>query len=375
LNPGIFLIQDNQELVEMTEQPYESESLLQTLLAKYPALLVGNQIDAKAPRKWLFIQRECGIPDEEGASDRWKIDHLFLDQDAIPTLVEVKRSSDTRIRREVVGQMLDYAANASRHWPASHMRERFAAKCQRDGLDPAEVVADFVDDEEGIEVFWENADRNIKDGKIRLLFVADEIPQELQRIVEFLNSQMDRTEVLAIEVKQFVGQRAKGLVPRVIGQTAEAQQRKSPGARSTTTEEEFFERLGRRSPKDAEVARQILDWARDKSRVEWKSSSFVPVFEYGSAFTHNPITVRSSGRIEIKFKRMRNRNGLSEEKRLQLLRRLNEIPGIDLTPDSIDRFPRIELSSLATDGMREQFLNAILWSLEEVKKSHTPEIN
>ena len=30
----------------------------------------------------------------------------------MPTLVEVKRSSDTRIRREVVGQMLHYAANA-----------------------------------------------------------------------------------------------------------------------------------------------------------------------------------------------------------------------------------------------------------------------
>jgi hypothetical protein len=35
-----------------------------------------------------------------------------LDQDAIPAIVEVKRSTDTRIRREVVGQMLDYAANS-----------------------------------------------------------------------------------------------------------------------------------------------------------------------------------------------------------------------------------------------------------------------
>jgi len=29
----------------------------------------------------------------------WALDHLLLDQDAIPTLVEVKRSSDTRIRK------------------------------------------------------------------------------------------------------------------------------------------------------------------------------------------------------------------------------------------------------------------------------------
>lgn len=37
MEPGIFLLQDNAELVEMNEQTYDSESLLQTLLAKYPA--------------------------------------------------------------------------------------------------------------------------------------------------------------------------------------------------------------------------------------------------------------------------------------------------------------------------------------------------
>jgi len=55
-----------------------------------------------------------GVPSIDGGGDRWSADHLFLDQDAIPTFVEVKRSTDTRIRREVVGQMLDYAANAIR---------------------------------------------------------------------------------------------------------------------------------------------------------------------------------------------------------------------------------------------------------------------
>ncbi len=56
------------------------------------------------------------MPSEEGGAGRWAIDHLFLDQDGIPTIVEVKRSTDTRIRREVVGQMLDSAANAVGRW-------------------------------------------------------------------------------------------------------------------------------------------------------------------------------------------------------------------------------------------------------------------
>ena len=93
MNPGIFLIQANGDLVEMNEQEYDSEDLLQTLLAKYPSLLAGNQIDPEAPRKWLFIERESAVPSKEGGGGRWSADHLFLDQDAIPTIVEVKRST------------------------------------------------------------------------------------------------------------------------------------------------------------------------------------------------------------------------------------------------------------------------------------------
>lgn len=367
MNPGIFLIQDNDELVEMNEQAYDSEKLLQEWLAKYPALLVGNQIDPTAPRRWLFIERECGVPSEESGADRWRIDHLFLDQDGIPTIVEVKRSTDTRIRREVVGQMLDYAANASRHWPVAHMRERFAANCEASGLDPEEKLAEFLGVDEDSEDFWDTANKNLQDGKIRLLFVADVIPPELQRIVEFLNKQMDRTEVLAIEIKHFVGQGRRSLVPRVIGQTTEAQQKKSTRTR-TTTNEEVLEEL---SPEEERVAKEILDWSGNNfSRVNWKGASFVPVLEYGSVFSHNPITVYCRGkvpRVQIKFKRMKNRNGLSDETRLELVRRLNAIPGVNLPQDSIVRFPNIPLLTLATGDALEQFLNAIAWTIEEVK--------
>lgn len=96
------------QLVELTEQAYDSEALLQKLLSDYPSLLAGDQIDSVTPRRWLLIKPEMEVPSEEDGYGRWFIDHLFLDQDGIPTLVEVKRSSDTRLRREVVGQMLDY---------------------------------------------------------------------------------------------------------------------------------------------------------------------------------------------------------------------------------------------------------------------------
>ncbi len=95
---GIYLIQDDGRLVEMNEENYELEDLLQGLLAQHPNLLAGDQMDNSHPRRWLLVSRERGLPSEEGGVLRWAVDHLFLDQDAIPTIVEVKRSSDMRIR-------------------------------------------------------------------------------------------------------------------------------------------------------------------------------------------------------------------------------------------------------------------------------------
>src|SRR5215470_6528724 len=79
----------------------------------------------------------------------------------------------------------------------------------------------------GFDDFWLRVKTNLQAGRVRMVFVADVIPAELRRIVEFLNGQMDPAEVLAVEIKQFVGQgNLKTLVPRVIGQTAEAATKK-----------------------------------------------------------------------------------------------------------------------------------------------------
>jgi hypothetical protein len=123
---GVFVLTDASALVPMQAATFASEDDFQKLLANFPALLAGDQIDSANPRRFMLVDREQPIACEPSGSGRWSLDHLFLDQDGVPTLVEVKRGTDTRIRREVVGQMLDYAANAVLHWPAEELRERFA---------------------------------------------------------------------------------------------------------------------------------------------------------------------------------------------------------------------------------------------------------
>lgn len=96
----IFFLEDNaSSLAALVEAPYDTEDILQALRARYHDLLPGDQIDPESPRRWLFVSREMGVPGEAGGGDQWSLDHLFLDQDAIPTFVECKRSSDTRGRR------------------------------------------------------------------------------------------------------------------------------------------------------------------------------------------------------------------------------------------------------------------------------------
>jgi len=87
----------------MNQEDYSSEEYLQTFLEKYPNLLAGEQINEANPRKWIVITREFPVPADDFSGGRWSLDHPLLDQEGNPTLVEVKRSSDTRIRREVVG--------------------------------------------------------------------------------------------------------------------------------------------------------------------------------------------------------------------------------------------------------------------------------
>src|SRR4051812_22806091 len=201
---GIYLIKDNGELVEMRQTAYDSEDLLQELLANYPSVLAGDESGRREPRRWLLITREAPVPGEEGGSGRWSADHLFLDQDGIPTIVEVKRASDTRIRREVVGQMLDYAANGVVTWDIATLQTHWLASWGNDQDAANKKLAEFLS-EGGVPLdgFWNAVGENLRSGKIRMVFVADQIPTELRRIVEFLAIQMSPARVVAIEVKNY----------------------------------------------------------------------------------------------------------------------------------------------------------------------------
>jgi len=290
----------------------------------------------------------------------------------------VKRSSDTRIRREVVGQMLDYAANSVVYWPAETIRNKFEGHCDGMGNDPRGLVADLVgidpEDEVSVDKFWEQVDTNLKAGKVRLIFVADKIPTELRRIIEFLNEQMNPAEVLAVEIKQYVGEGMKTLVPKVVGL---ASKRHSPSSSESRQwdEQSFFEEMEQRcGVKGVEVARKILDWAKNNNiQIFWGKgrslgSYFLKLYHNGKY--HWIIDVWTYGKIEIPFGWMIRQPPFDEaSKRLDLLHRLNQIHGVSIPDDKIDRFPNFNLSLLIDESEFGQFIKILELIVTEIRSN------
>ena len=244
MNGKIFVLRDGEGLTELTQTPYENEDLFQSLIEKHPEILAGEQINPDNPRKWVLISREMSVSLDNGQG---RLDHLYIDQDGIPTFLEVKRGTDTRIRREVVGQMLDYAANGTQFWPIQDIRAAYERNSINGELTTLSGIG--VQDE---DVFWQNVDMNLRNGKVRLLFVADVIPTSLQAIIEFLNKQMRDTEVYGLEIKQFVGKDGlTTLVPNLIGRTASAVQMKRDGSKQKyANRNEFFDSVGNQRIKE-----------------------------------------------------------------------------------------------------------------------------
>jgi hypothetical protein len=361
MSSGIFVLQKDGTLVEMNQQEFDSEDVLQILLERYPNLLSGSLIDEINPRKWILISREFSIPDQEASEGRWSIDHLFLDQDGVPTLVEVKRSADTRIRREVVGQMLEYAANAVSYWNIDNIKLQYENRCQEQGQDPEQTWVEQFRLDEGYEEYWNKVNTNLELGKIRMLFIADEIPLELKQIVEFLNEQMDPAEVLALEIKQYVGEDQKTLIPRVFGQSSKTQIKKS-GVKQWD-EPSLLKEIGKREGNESvDIVKTILSWAKKSNLYLWwgkgiRSGSCFPMFKFKDKL-YWLFAIWTYGKIEFQFQHMKKIPIYDKiEKRYELLEELNKIQGISISKEDIERRPSIPLNVLSNKSALNKFLS------------------
>ena len=363
----IFVLQKDNQLTELNQEQYENEDLFQELIERHPAILAGDQINPDNPRKWIMINREMGIPIEQDGGSQFSLDHLFIDQDAIPTFIEVKRSTDTRIRREVVAQMLDYAANAVQYWPIELIRDAY-----NKNINDSNSLQNIGIDNEQEEAYWQAVSVNLRAGKIRLIFAADSIPTTLLSIIEFLNKQMVDTEVLGLEIKQFKSTDGLStLVPQIVGKTASAAQTKRVNNRQWD-EEGFIENTVNTSGADvADICQKLIKTFRSEGcRIWWGkgiNASFAAMLDL--SLSHYLFYVYNGDKktfLQIYFKEMKPPLNTPEQK-AKLKAALEKIPGVHIPEDRLDKYPSFQVNLLNEKANFDLFVDAIRMYIEDIK--------
>jgi hypothetical protein len=268
---------------------YRDEADLQTLIARHPKLLAS--CTAAAPDDelpLLLVKREMSVRDREDGNDKWSIDHLYVDQQGVPTLVEVKRSKNPDIRRALVGQLLDYAANGAAYWTEDDLRGSFSREW---GADAENKLEEFLGTDTAPEEFWRLMHDNFRKSNIRMVFVADHLPQQLRTVIEFLNEQMNDVEVLGLELRQYASDGQRVISPTIVGRTAQAEVTKGRGPAMT------YEMLDN-------VVAEYRQIAGEKSPVDRRGGHFRQI-RLGAALDPNLhfefLQSKSTGRITCEF--------------------------------------------------------------------------
>jgi hypothetical protein len=87
----------------------------------------------------------------------------------------------------------------------------------------------------------------------------------------------------------------------------------------------------------------------------------VPVLQ-AAGREHYPIALYSNGWIEIQFQHLRVRPPFDDEQvRVELLRQVNEIPGVSIGEEKVSKRPRIGLVQLADPAALEAFKRVLEW--------------
>lgn len=343
----IYTVADG-TLTAMAPAAPENEDTMQRLVADHPEIITDEDGEL------LLIRREQPIGDGEAGS-RWSLDHLFVTRSAIPVLVELKRAVDTRLRREVVGQMLDYAANATAHWQAGTIAASFAATNAKAGRNPEELLSDFLGPDEDPSSFWQQVDANFSAGRVKLVFVADVIPRELARIVEFLNDQM-KADVRAVELNWFEGGGVKAFAPRIIGRTERAQAVKGAAAPlDPVTQEQWIDAHLSRHGSDTVTGAQhfaaLVERAGGHAEVPMKQGSIVATFDVPGGRLY-PMSVTKHGNVQFSLFYLKSRSAFAaEEARQAMYDRLVGIVG-PLSSGSISGFPSFRAELLNDPEIR-----------------------
>jgi hypothetical protein len=188
-----------------------SEAEIQSLIQGHPQCLPIAEIDPLFSNP-VPICTELSTP-------VGPIDNFMVTATGLPVLVECKLWKNPQARREVVGQILDYA-NALSRWTTSDLQREASRRLKREGnalLDLVRAAGHEVDE----AAFNDALSLNLRRGRFLLLIVGDGIREGVEAIAEYLQAHAGLHFTLGlVELPVYLTpDGGKLVVPRVLART------------------------------------------------------------------------------------------------------------------------------------------------------------
>ena len=353
---------------------YTGEAELQSLLDTGSAELIPA--DPSLDEAHVVFAREV-------STDSGPIDLIGIGSSGSITIMECKLAKNHQIKREVVGQVLDYAASL---WETD-LRSLSEAFKARSGTDPFEAIRNaFGGDDESFDegTCRSEVDRRLREGDFRLLVAVDRIDPELRRIIQYVNSRGGSGQGLRlvavesprykVELPGYQQGSVQVLVPEAYGD--ELAPPKASTSRTTRdwTIEDYFAALAADSP-FGQIVQRLLDWADDRRLTirMGHGQTPAPMWRLDAQGVDYPLfSADIGGRLWLTLGNLRGRLGDSDEGVVPvLIEALNAIPGIRVAPGSSG--PAVPLLPLARDEPFAAFTAAYDSVIEVVRAAESRE--
>ena len=366
-----ILLIDGGKVTPLSETEFTGEGKLQDYLEEHPTLIPLADI-VEGASDLICIGREVG-------AGPGSIDLLCIDKDGLLTVVETKLRRNREARREVIGQIIEYASYVSQWTPDNVYRianEYFAKPTgvhqSYEGKTLEVIMKEIAGDEFLDEDFRSKIGQNLRDGRIRLIIAVDELIEPLRATVTFLNSH-GNFDVLLLQVTDFQESEAKKvLVPLLFGYSAKS----SGGGRETKHWDKISflaDTKERCEPKIARAVTKLYEFTKDHA----DETSWGKGISYGS-FTFRKsrhgvlasiFTINSNGSGYIGFGPMAS-TGVEGDVLQAFRAKLNGIPGINIPVKAVElgKFPSFTLEPLTKGDNLKSFQAAVLAVCQQIER-------
>lgn len=267
-----------------SEVGYTNEAHLQALLQEHPELIPGLLESAK-----VSIEFQSG----NGPSDVVAIDAFNG-----LTLVECKLASNPQVRREIIGQVLDYS---SKFWnmPIEEFEAQWFVRTGR-------RLSDYEDG----DAIRSKLEGSLATGEFRIILAVDEINSDLRQIVEYLNHiTIPSVAVIAVVYSRSKDDGLEILSRQIYGEElAAAKTIRSRDLRERWTVEQFFSWVESNDQISSDKARNLLQVFEECGFVTFGGKALTPSLnvqlymdDFGPRYPIAVYTQPKGTGIELRF--------------------------------------------------------------------------